>query len=326
MKYQLGRSVVETNHIQHALEQSNRVILTFVSGDTLEVYCDIEDENLGNFDAATQLTPVELNRTILKPGTQQKLNRKIPFSHQDTWWRVYSEWFREQNEWRCEKCGLSLNEDRIYLDTHHIRGIQHNDPNDLKALCIGCHAEEETPMDHSFMKTDERYRAFVNKYKPSLAGSRDTNIAKEFAKAYWDQFKSYVEEKGNQLQLFPEPKLHSIYGIQIDSDTLNNRDIFNNDAIWLIAYRNETELQANLCLRSPIHYSHLKNVKGNLEAVLGELRWDDNKRWIGFFDNTVGHVREADTDQEFSWLHDKLVSLHTVFQPYVLELSVDSNL
>ena len=142
-------------------------------------------------------------------------------------------------------------------------------------------------------------------------------------KAYWDKFKTYVKENGNQLQLFPEPDLPSIYGIQIDQRTLNSGDISEDGAFWLVAYRSRNELQANLCMQSPTHYNRLKKqkdiIKEQFEDNLGELKWEDDKR-VGFFNNTVGHVDRADTDQEFSWLHDRLVKLHAVFQLLVLEL------
>ena len=70
MKLLLGRSVVETDHIQYALEHSNLVIFRFVSGDTLEVYCGVDNENLRHFNAATKLTPAELNTVILKSGSE----------------------------------------------------------------------------------------------------------------------------------------------------------------------------------------------------------------------------------------------------------------
>ena len=77
-------------------------------------------------------------------------------------------------------------------------------------------------------------------------------------------------------------------------------------------------------MQSPTHYSHLKKqrdiIKGLFEDNLGELKWQDDKRWVGFFDNTVGHVSRANTNQEFSWLHDRLVRLRAVFQLLVLEL------
>ena len=155
--------------------------------------------------------------------------------------------------------------------------------------------------------------------------SRNANRANDTSgKAYWDKFETYVEENGNRLHLFPEPDLPSIYGIQIDRKTLNSGDIFKDGACWLIAYRSVDELQANLCLQSPTHYSRLKTQKDIIKEQfgdnLGELKWEDNKKWFGFFDHTVGHVNKADTDQEFSWLHDRLVRLHAVFQLLVLEL------
>ena len=143
-------------------------------------------------------------------------------------------------------------------------------------------------------------------------------------KVYWDKFKTYVKENGNQLQLFPEPDLPSIYGIQIDKKTLESADIYKDGAFWLVAYRSVDKLQANLRIQSSTHYSRLKKqkdiIKEQFEGNLGELKWEDGGKRVGFLDDTVGHVSGADTDQEFSWLHNRLGRLHAVFQPHVLEL------
>ena len=133
-----------------------------------------------------------------------------------------------------------------------------------------------------------------------------------------------MEENGNQLQLFPEPNLPSIYGIQIDQKTLKAEDRYKEGAFWLIAFRNRKTLQAILCMQSFTHYNRLKKqkdtIKGQLEDTLGEkLKWEDSKKRIGFLDDTVGDVNKADTDQEYLWLHDRLVKLHAVFQPLVGE-------
>ena len=143
-------------------------------------------------------------------------------------------------------------------------------------------------------------------------------------KEYWDKFKTYVEENGNQLQLFPEPDLPSIYGIQMDRKTRQSADRYKDGAFWLIAYRDSKTLQAALCMQSFTHYNRLKEqkdtIKGQLEDTLGEeLKWEDSKKRIGFLDDTVGDVNKADTDQEFLWLHNRLVKLHAVFQPLVGE-------
>ena len=143
-------------------------------------------------------------------------------------------------------------------------------------------------------------------------------------KEYWDQFKSYVKENGDKLQLFPEPSGTSIYGIQIHEKTRKSADIYEDDAIWLVAYRDTDKLQANLCLRSSDQYNVLEEQKERIKAQFDDnldvLRWDDNGKRIGFLDDTVKHVSIANTDQEFPWLHDRLIRLHKVFQPIISEL------
>ena len=141
---------------------------------------------------------------------------------------------------------------------------------------------------------------------------------------YWDQFKSYVKKNGDQLQFFPEPDLPAIYGIQIHEKTCKTADIFKEGAIWLVAYRSAHKLQARLYVRSSTHYSALKGqeaeIKEKVGADLDELIWQENKRPIRFSNDTVGHVSIANKDQEFSWLHDRLVRLYEVFQPRVSAL------
>lgn len=145
---------------------------------------------------------------------------------------------------------------------------------------------------------------------------------------YWKEFETYIIENGNQLQLFPEPDLPSIYGIQIDRKALKSEDRYKDGAFWLVAYRSGMELKASLCMQSAAHYSDLRKQRDIIERQfdknLGELRWVDNKRWIEFFDNTVGHVNAANRDQEFLWMHSRLVRLHAVFQFRVLELQEET--
>ena len=172
---------------------------------------------------------------------------------------------------------------------------------DLVALCQECHEREHKP----YVPT--------NRQPPTQLGQ-----------AYWNDFKTYMEKKENQLQLFPKPDLPRIYGIQIDEKTLNSEDIYKEGAFWLVAYRDNEKLQANLCMESPTHYDQLKEQKNSIEGDfknnLDELIWEDTGNRIGFSDKTVGPVDMANTDQEFSWLHERLMKLHEVFQPRVLKL------
>ena len=85
------------------------------------------------------------------------------FNYQSPWWQDYSWLYRHVRGWQCEECQLSLNLDRQYLHTHHISGTQHNDPNDLKALCIACHSEQPGT-NHHRLTTLEDYPEFMEKY------------------------------------------------------------------------------------------------------------------------------------------------------------------
>ena len=176
---------------------------------------------------------------------------------------------------------------------------------DLSGLCNDCHTRV------SLLEDANR----ANNPRRKYWGTR--------GKEYWDKFKTYVTENGNQLRFFPEPDLPSIYGIQIDRKTRKSEDRYKIGAFWLIAYRDRKTLQATLCMQSFTHYNRLKEqkdtIKGQFGDTLGELKWEDSKKRIGFLDDTVGHVNEADTDQEFPWLHDRLVKLHAVFQLLVGE-------
>ena len=156
-----------------------------------------------------------------------------------------------------------------------------------------------------------------------LCSNCHSNFHKLMGKEYWDQFKFYIKENADHLQLFPEPSGTSIYGIEIDGKTVKSADRHKEGAFWLVAYRDGSKLQANLCMESSVHYNILKEqeeeIKGEFDDNLGVLRYDDGKR-IGFWNNTVGNVEEANTDQEFLWLHEKLVALHEVFQPIISKL------
>lgn len=147
-------------------------------------------------------------------------------------------------------------------------------------------------------------------------------------KEYWDQFKSYVKENGDKLKLFPKPDLPSFYGIEIDGKTVKSADRHKDGAIWLVAHRSANKLQARLYVQSSAHYSVLKEqeetingqINGQFDENLGVLRWEDENQRLVFWNDTVGHVEEANTDQEFPWLHNRLVRLHEVFQPIISQL------
>ena len=138
-------------------------------------------------DKLLEKIEMQLRDTLLGTETrlQDKLLEKIEeiehllrqyrtstlFNYQSPWWQDYSWLYRHVRGWQCEECQLSLNLDRQYLHTHHISGTQHNDPNDLKALCIACHSEQPGE-NHRKLKTADDYHTFMEKYGPQWCEAR----------------------------------------------------------------------------------------------------------------------------------------------------------
>jgi len=81
-----------------------------------------------------------------------------PISHDDDYWWALSTWYRQEQDWICEKCGIDLSKRTYFLHTHHIHGRSWNDPEHLEALCIKCHSEEPY---HDFMKKTPDYWRFL---------------------------------------------------------------------------------------------------------------------------------------------------------------------
>jgi len=81
-----------------------------------------------------------------------------PISHDDDYWWALSTWYRQEQDWMCEKCRIDLSKRTYFLHTHHVLGRSWNDPKHLKALCIKCHAEEPY---HDFMKKTPDYLRFL---------------------------------------------------------------------------------------------------------------------------------------------------------------------
>lgn len=84
-----------------------------------------------------------------------------PFDYEAVWWKKLSAWYREQQNWKCEACHLSLHKHIGYLHAHHIWGTRLSTPEDLMALCIGCHAEQP---GHAHLKEESDYEGFMKRY------------------------------------------------------------------------------------------------------------------------------------------------------------------
>ena len=120
-----------------------------------------KDEETESLQQTFRRTEQHLINQLLKYLQEQ--TTISPFNYQSQWWQDYSWLYRHVQTWQCEACKLSLDSDRQYLHTHHIKGTLYNDPKDLQALCIACHSEQQGP-NHERIKTTEDYHKFMEKY------------------------------------------------------------------------------------------------------------------------------------------------------------------
>ena len=81
-----------------------------------------------------------------------------PISSYPPNWSLLSLQCRERAKWKCQECGLNLKDQSKFLHAHHLRGIQYDQPKDLIALCVGCHAEQP---GHDRMKSLPYYLEFM---------------------------------------------------------------------------------------------------------------------------------------------------------------------
>ena len=82
-------------------------------------------------------------------------------------WGLISRRYREKMDWTCESCHTNLRNRRNLLDVHHING-QPNDNSDknLRALCVGCHAEQS---QHQHIVQTPKYKEYQQWMRSILA-------------------------------------------------------------------------------------------------------------------------------------------------------------
>ena len=110
-----------------------------------------------------------------------------PFDYSSEAWRERSRACRERAEWQCKRCGIDLESAPHLLHAHHKWGTRYNNPEDLKALCIGCHAEEPGS-EHQTLKSYPDYLQFMERFgeewesgKPNLQVQHPPRIHGQYA-------------------------------------------------------------------------------------------------------------------------------------------------
>ena len=146
-------------HLQDALRQTENRLQAALLSCRLQTESRLRDALLDKIE--------EVERLL------KRYHRSTLFDYQSRWWQDYSWLYRHVRGWQCEECQLSLNSDRQYLHTHHLYGTQHNDPNDLRALCIACHSKQPGE-NHRKLETEDDYHTFMEKYGSQWCEARNS--------------------------------------------------------------------------------------------------------------------------------------------------------
>ena len=98
-------------------------------------------------------------RNALVGKTLADFERDESFDYESREWTSLSYECRKNAGWKCERCGINLNDNHEYLHAHHIWGTQHNKLEYLMPLCTGCHAEAP---GHQHLKSGSDYKKFMD--------------------------------------------------------------------------------------------------------------------------------------------------------------------
>ncbi|SMN17297.1 hypothetical protein CRYPA_1242 [uncultured Candidatus Thioglobus sp.] len=123
----------------------------------LEQHNSIYDhQTVGGFDVKHYLdTPIQ----HIHPYITNELDMTtIPSSYATNWSDISKE-RKQYHKWICQACFYDLNHCKKYLHTHHVNAdITNNKHENLKVLCIECHAKE---FRHGHIKKKLEYEEFL---------------------------------------------------------------------------------------------------------------------------------------------------------------------
>lgn len=96
---------------------------------------------------------VELLKQAKKAAAPLKKKAEVDIFGYTKDWEKISREYRESHNYTCEKCGITIEDpfDRQFIQVHHINGDKtDNSPNNLKCLCIHCHANVDDTHKKNF--------------------------------------------------------------------------------------------------------------------------------------------------------------------------------
>ena len=97
----------------------------------------------------SQITRMPMQTDITAPTNNYPLN-----------WNQIALRYKESRDWKCEECGFDFEDEKSkrFLHVHHKNGLKyHNDPENLLALCIRCHANRP---QHQHLRSHPDYEKY----------------------------------------------------------------------------------------------------------------------------------------------------------------------
>ena len=149
---------------------------------------DVFPTEPGKFPLADWFETFDYDEELEQTGSTH-----VPFDYSSETWQARSITCRQRADWKCEQCRIDLNDDRYFLHAHHKWGTRFNDPEDLMALCIHCHAEQPGH-GHETLKDDPRYQEFMRKYGGALRSNTRFNLSNQQSQHTQGQSTSIIEE------------------------------------------------------------------------------------------------------------------------------------
>lgn len=232
-----------------------------------------------------------------------------PSNYPDSWKKISLQ-YREQKEWQCEMCQLSLHEHKYYLHTHHIYGTQYDN---LMALCIGCHSEQ-LGINHLLLKETPDYQGFIARYGKEWRMSSISDF-----ESIRSKFREYVKHESNVLHYIGSRDAF----IKYESDCPKENG---SRVVWMNAWlpNDSHKISASISIDRNSRffescYQKLSAQKSKIEAIFAfeaitPVKMSNNIYQFRVEKENVDLTQIANLDTNFHWLRETLEKLYWVLR------------
>ena len=270
-----------------------------------------QDGGVEDVKATPETPSISEPKTLYDTTRPSEIPSKVsePPNYPDSWEKT-SLHYREQKEWQCEMCKLSLHQHKYYLHTHHIYGTRYDN---LMALCIGCHSEQPG-INHLLLKETSDYQGFIRRYGKEW---RMSNVS-DFERIR-NKFRKYVDHESNILHYISSRGAF----IKYESDCRKENS---SRVVWMNAWiPNDThKISASISIDGnsrffESHYQKLKAHKSNIEAIFSfetitPIKVNSNIYQFRVEKENVDLTQIANLDTNFHWLRETLEKLYWVLR------------